>query len=148
MIIRMAVEDDAWVLADHNVMMARESENVDIDVKTTLLGIKSVLADMSKGFYLVAEEEGEIIGQLMITFEWSDWRDKNIWWIQSVYIVKDWRKKYVFQQMLDEVYQLGRLQEVDIFRLYVYADNFGAIAAYKRLKMKQMKYLVFEKNFY
>jgi RimJ/RimL family protein N-acetyltransferase len=147
MILREAIEDDAEILARNNVLMAKESENVDIDYEFTLSGILSVLCDSNKGFYLIAEEDGVIFGQLMITYEWSDWRNHNIWWIQSVYISRDRRMNHIFRTMLEEVYRLGKIEGVKVFRLYVHSENLGAINAYKKVDMSQKKYLVFEKSF-
>ena len=141
---RKAISTDAKTLAKNNVMMAKESENVDIDFNTTLAGISSVLEDSSKGFYVVAEDKGEIIGQLMITFEWSDWRNKAIWWIQSVYIVGPWRRKGVFSGLLQEIYTLGEKEGVSCFRLYVHGLNRGAIEVYRKLGLVEGKYVMFE----
>ena len=135
---------DAEILAKHNVMMAKESENVDIDFDTTLAGISSVLDDNSKGFYLVTEEKGDIVGQLMITYEWSDWRNKVIWWIQSVYVSSNFRLKGVFSGLLQAVYSLGEKEGVSCFRLYVHCSNSGAIEVYRKLNLAEGKYVMFE----
>ena len=110
----------------------------------TFEGVLSVLEDPGKGFYLVVEEKGALIGQLMITFEWSDWRNKNIWWIQSVYIKPLWRKKGVFRNLLTEVYRLGQTNGVQFFRLYVHRSNADAIKVYRQLKMVEGCYQIFE----
>ena len=145
MIIRKVVEDDAEVLAKHNVSMAKESENIDIEYDITHSGIQAVIMDSTKGFYLVAEENGDIVGQLMITFEWSDWRNENIWWIQSVYIEPSWRRKGVFGDLLEEIYRLGMAKGVHIFRLYVHRSNVDAIEVYRHLKMVDNTYQIFER---
>jgi hypothetical protein len=93
MIIRKANINDAENIANHNIKLAKESEGLDISKEEALNGVKGILNDSKKGFYLVAEHDDKIVGELMITYEWSDWRGKNIWWIQSAYVKKPWRKK-------------------------------------------------------
>jgi hypothetical protein len=98
--IRIGRLEDAEDIVKNNCLLANESEDIYIYYATTLLGVKNIISDRSKGFYLVAIKNYVIIGQLMITFEWSDWRIKNIWWIQSVYLNIKNRKKRVFKQMI------------------------------------------------
>jgi GNAT superfamily N-acetyltransferase len=144
-LIRLAKKVDARVIAAHNVALAEESEKITISLDQTFEGVMSVLEDPGKGFYLVVEEKGVLIGQLMITFEWSDWRNKNIWWIQSVYIKPLWRKKGVFRNLLTEVYRLGQTNGVQLFRLYVHRSNADAIKVYRQLKMVEGSYQIFER---
>ena len=145
MLFRPARKTDARDIAAHNVALALESENVNISFDLTREGVRSVLDDPQKGFYLVVEEKGSLIGQLMITFEWSDWRNENIWWIQSVYIEPSWRRKGVFRDLLEEVYRLGMAKGVHIFRLYVHRSNVDAIEVYRHLKMVDNTYQIFER---
>jgi len=95
--IRKASLDDAEKIAKNNVMLALESENMEIEYETTLEGIKTLIKNDEKGFYIVAEDGGSIIGQLMVTYEWSDWRGEDIWWLQSIYVNKEWRRKGVMR---------------------------------------------------
>ena len=146
MIIRKANINDAEVIAENNVKLAYESEGLKISYETTLEGVKSVLSDPTKGFYLVAEKDNEIIGELMITFEWSDWRSKNIWWIQSVYIDKRWRRKGIFRKLVEEIKKMAVENNVDLLRLYSYNKNERAISAYRKLGMKEKPYVIYEIN--
>lgn len=142
--IRIGRLEDAKDIAKNNCLLAKESENIDISYETTLSGVKKIISDSSKGFYLVAIENSIIIGQLMITFEWSDWRNKNIWWIQSVYVNKKNRKKGVFKQMFIYVKDEAKKNNVDTLRLYVYESNINAIKSYKKIGMSLEPYYIFK----
>ena len=144
--IRLAQPNDVESIASNNVLLAKESEEKKISYEQTYCAVTSVLADATKGLYLVAEYQGKIIGQLMITFEWSDWRNENIWWIQSVFVEKRWRRQGIFHQLLNKVYVLGCEKGVHIFRLYVHTSNKAAIAIYRKCLWMQKDYLVFEKT--
>jgi len=144
MIIRKANINDAEVIAENNVKLAYESEGLKISYETTLEGVKSVLSDPTKGFYLVAEKDNEIIGELMITFEWSDWRSKNMWWIQSVYVKESWRRKNVFKILVEKTKKIAIENDVSIIKLYVHSENKKAITAYNRVGMKKTPYEVYE----
>jgi GNAT superfamily N-acetyltransferase len=141
--IRTANQNDAEAIAASNLALAKESENIILSGETVLSGVTSLLSDDTKGFYLVAEEKERIIGQLMITTEWSDWRNKPIWWVQSVYVQKEWRKKGVFTQLLREVKKKARDENVALLRLYVHNDNTSAHQVYKNLGWKQEPYEVY-----
>ena len=144
MIIRKANINDAETIAENNVKLAYESEGLKISYETTLEGVKSVLSDPTKGFYLVAEKDNEIIGELMITFEWSDWRSKNMWWIQSVYVKESWRRKNVFKILVEKTKKIAIENDVSIIKLYVHSENKKAITAYNRVGMKKTPYEVYE----
>jgi GNAT superfamily N-acetyltransferase len=130
--IRVAQLPDAKEIAQQNIAMAKESEDATIQYDIALAGVNSLLADKTKGFYLVAEERGRLIGQLMITFEWSDWRNQTIWWVQSVYVKKDWRNKGVFTKLLSTTQQLARTHNVAFLRLYVHQHNQSALQVYEK----------------
>ena len=121
--IRYANCNDAEKITSNNVFLARESEKLTIEYKTVFAGVKALLSDQTKGFYLVAEEDNNIIGQMMITFEWSDWYNKNVWWLQSVYVDESWRRKGVFRQLFEAIKKTARKNNVDVLRLYVYNSN-------------------------
>ena len=106
-------------------------------------GVKGILTDPLKGFYLVAEENDNIVGELMITYEWSDWRGKNMWWIQSAYVKDDWRKKGIFRKLVEEIKNLAKEQDTDIIRLYVHNHNKNAMKVYEKLGMVD-SYSVYE----
>jgi ribosomal protein S18 acetylase RimI-like enzyme len=142
--IRYAQRKDAEQLAQHNVLLAKESENKTISYQTTLKGVLSVLCDRSKGFILVAEENIKIIGQIMITYEWSDWSNKNIWWIQSVYVDKKNRRQKIFTALFNEIKKIASHKDIDVLRLYVESSNQQAKQTYLKLGMKQKKSLIYE----
>ncbi|MCK7509419.1 MAG: GNAT family N-acetyltransferase [Desulfobacterales bacterium] len=97
--IRDASLSDAPTIARFNALMALETENLTLDESRLLNGVRAVLQDPAKGFYCVAEMDGAVVGQLMITYEWSDWRNATFWWIQSVYVEKSVRSKGVFREL-------------------------------------------------
>lgn len=138
--IRNAVLRDSKIIAENNLMLAKESENKNINYKTVLEGVKAVITDRTKGFYLVVEENNEIIGQMMITFEWSDWQNKNIWWLQSVYIPKPWRLKGVFKQLFITIKDLALKNNVKTLKLYVHSNNIKAKQVYHKVKMIKKPY--------
>ncbi|KYK21935.1 hypothetical protein AYK25_02990 [Thermoplasmatales archaeon SM1-50] len=142
--IRFAQQNDAHVIATQNMALAKESENIILDPDIVLAGVHSVLADINKGFYLVVENNNKIIGQLMITTEWSDWRNKPIWWVQSVYVQKNWRKKGVFTKMLMKLRQYAKNQNVAFLRLYVCQSNHSALQVYKKVGWNQEPYEMYQ----
>jgi ribosomal protein S18 acetylase RimI-like enzyme len=144
MLIRRAIIKDAEKIARNNVLLAKESENTKIDYEKTLEGVKSLIDDETKGFYLVAEENGEIIGQVMITYEWSDWRARQIWWLQSIYVGKNWRRKGIMKAMINEIHQMAANKGVVVLRLYVHEKNVAAIKAYENIGMKKAPYVIYE----
>jgi GNAT superfamily N-acetyltransferase len=141
--IRAANIEDAEAITKQNISLAKESENILLNPKTVLKGVKALLSDKKKGFYLVAEENDIIVGQLMITFEWSDWRNKPIWWIQSVYVQKAWRKKGVFTLLLNHIQQKASKQDVAFLRLYMHKQNKSARKVYKKIGWKQEPYTIY-----
>jgi len=142
--IRIATMNDAETIARNNVMLAEESEGMKINFEETLEGVKKVIEDGQRGFYMVAEEGGEIAGQLMITYEWSDWRAKQIWWLQSIYVKKKWRRKGVMKMLIKEITKMAEENGVALLRLYVHEKNENAITAYEKVGMKRAPYLVYE----
>src|SRR3954463_13655625 len=119
LVVRSARVSDADVLADYNVRMARETEAMARDPATVGRGVRAVLADPSKGTYFVAEVDGRVVGQLMITHEWSDWRDGDIWWIQSVYVHPEHRKVGAFKALYRHAEQQACRAGAVGIRLYV-----------------------------
>lgn len=143
--IRTAVAEDLAVITEFNIHVASESEGLALDPKTAIAGAEALLGDRSKGFYLVAEIEGKIAGQLMITYEWSDWRNGNIWWIQSVYVKPEFRGGGVFQSLFQRVEKLARESGgVCSLRLYVEKHNERALRAYAKLGMTETAYKILE----
>ncbi len=144
MLIRNAVLSDAEIIAENNILLAQGSENITIKHETVLEGVKAIINDKQKGFYLVVENRNKIIGQMMITFEWSDWQNKTIWWLQSVYVHKAWRQKGIFTQLLKTIKQRASKHNVDVLRLYVRKDNEKARKAYQRVKMIKEPYDIYQ----
>lgn len=143
--IRLAKKSDVEPLVEFNQAMALETEGKTLDAQILQSGVESVFHDEKKGFYVVAEEDGKIAGGLMITFEWSDWRDGWFWWIQSVYILPEFRGRGIYSLLYDFVKEAAReKQDVRGFRLYVEKENVHAQKVYERLGMESTYYLMYE----
>ena len=145
--VRGARLTDADVLTDYNVRMALETEGLALDPATVGRGVRAALADPAKAIYFVAESDGRVVGQLMITHEWSDWRDGDIWWIQSVYVHPDFRRRGVFRAVHDHTRAAAREAGAVGLRLYVERHNSAAQHTYERLGMRDSGYLVMEEMF-
>lgn len=143
--IREAVPSDTAVVTDFNLRLAEETEDLRLDRGIVSAGVEALLRDRSKGFYFVAEESGQVVGQVMITYEWSDWRNGNIWWLQSVYVHPDFRRKGVFRALFAHVRRLA-FSRPDVWglRLYMHSGNRRARSAYEELGMLRTHYEVFE----
>jgi GNAT superfamily N-acetyltransferase len=144
-IIRRGEPADAQALADHNVRMAAETEGRDLDAARTLSGVSRALADPGRGVYYVAEDDGAVIGQLMVTREWSDWRDGWFWWVQSVYVRATHRGQGVYRALWEHVVATARAEgDICGIRLYVERENVNALAVYHRLAMVDAGYVMME----
>ncbi len=143
--IRIASFEDVNSLVEFNQAMALETEGKQLDAQILQSGVEAVLHDEKKGFYAVAENEGKIIGGLMVTFEWSDWRDNWFWWIQSVYIQPEFRGQKIYSRLYDFVKQNAEEKgDVCGFRLYVERENNNAQKVYEKCGMKASHYLMYE----
>lgn len=144
--IRLAKNEDAAALVRFNQAMALETEEKRLDEKILRGGVEAVLNHADKGFYTVAENAGgEIIGGLLVTFEWSDWRNSWFWWIQSVYIVPEMRGKKIYSALYQFVKDKANEREnVCGFRLYVERENERAQRVYEKLGMEASHYLMYE----
>ena len=140
-----ATTEDVAAITQFNIAMAAETEDLALDPQTVHAGVAAVVSDDRRGFYLVARSDGKAVGSLMITYEWSDWRNGNLWWIQSVYVVPSARKQGIFRLLYDNVISLAK-QSGDAagVRLYVEKDNRGAQEVYRKLGMSETAYRVFE----
>ena len=148
MSIRAARIDDAAFLAAGNIAMALESEQKQLDPATVTRGVRAVLDDSGKGRYFIAERDGRRVGQLMITYEWSDWRNGNFWWIQSVYVLPGARRLGVFRKLFDHVEQLAKADAtVCGIRLYVERENARAQATYRHCGLEDAGYVVMEVDY-
>ncbi len=143
--IRRAAPTDAPVIADFNTRLAAETENLTLEPARVQAGVKALLSDPAKGVYYVAEAEGVIAGQLMITYEWSDWRNGNIWWIQSVFVAEKFRGSGVFKALFNHIRARAQKEgNVPNLRLYVEAHNTRARQTYDKLGFKKTYYEIFE----
>ncbi len=143
--IRKGTLQDVEIIAEFNRHMAEETENKHLDEQRVLAGVLNLVKNPEYGFYLVAETQGEIMGALMITTEWSDWRDGNFWWIQSVYVRPEYRRQSIFSYLYGKVSELANQQgDVCGIRLYVEQDNTVAQRTYQSLGMKDANYRVYE----
>jgi ribosomal protein S18 acetylase RimI-like enzyme len=143
--IRRAVSDDAQVLIDFNRAMALETEGKDLLPEVVGAGVRGLLQNPAAGFYVVAQAEGSVIGALMLTKEWSDWRNGSFWWIQSVYVRPEHRRRGVYRRLYRHVQELAAADNsVCGFRLYVERENTDAQAVYRRLGMGETHYRVYE----
>jgi ribosomal protein S18 acetylase RimI-like enzyme len=149
--LRKAEIRDAQAIASFNVKMAAETEGKKLAPEVVLRGVKAVIKDPHKGFYLVAEirkPEPCVVGQLMVTFEWSDWRNRNFWWIQSVYVETEHRGRGIFGQLFRHLEEMARWRkDVAGLRLYVEKHNQQAREIYESLGMVQTYYDMLEMEF-
>jgi|TARA_B100001245_G_scaffold35615_1_gene22969 ribosomal protein S18 acetylase RimI-like enzyme len=145
---RKGAISDIEIIVQFQKNMALETEEKILLESSIRSGVTEVIGDEQKGTYLVAEHEDKIIGSLLITYEWSDWRNGWFWWIQSVYVKKEWRRKGVYSHLYDEVKKLS-LNEGNVcgIRLYVEKENKIAQTVYKNLGMYDTKYLLYETEF-
>ena len=143
--IRTATPSDSQTIADFNAAMALETEHLTLDSDRVLAGVEALLDDSSKGFYLLAERDGQVTGQMMLTYEWSDWRNATFWWIQSVYVTPEHRRKGVYKALYSALKQMAP-DSVCGFRLYVEQDNEQAKSTYRNLGMDATHYQIFEQT--
>ncbi len=152
LIVRLARPDDVDALVNFSAAMAIETEGRTLDTERLRRGTLAVLKSPARGFYLVAElPEGSltvVVGQLLVTYEWSDWRNATFWWIQSVYVHPNWRRHGVYRRMHESVLTQARAQEeVCGVRLYVEEENEAAQAVYRRVGLSRSSYVVYEDDF-
>lgn len=143
--IRQAEVDDGETITRFNATMALESEGISLNRATLRAGVDAALRDESKAFYLLAEADGEPVGQLMVTTEWSDWRNGWIWWIQSVYVKPEARRQGVYRRLYEQLTDMaGERDDIRGMRLYVMRDNRVAKRTYEALGMSHSEYDLYE----
>ncbi|MDP6045594.1 MAG: GNAT family N-acetyltransferase [Phycisphaerae bacterium] len=143
--VRRAEISDVDVITGFNRAMALETEGIVLLEETSLRGVNAPFRDPSLGFYLVAECDSKVVGSLMITTEWSDWRAGNFWCVQSVYVLPDFRRRGIYRRLYKFVQEMGAANpEVCGFRLYTERNNAKAQQTYKALGMEELEYTMFE----
>ena len=145
--IRLARKNDVDSLVEFNQAMALETEGKSLDSDVLRPGVAAVFDDPGKGFYVVADDNGTIAGGLLVTFEWSDWRNGWFWWIQSVYIRPEHRGKAIYSRLYDFVKALAEeRRDICGFRLYVEKENEHALRVYEKVGMAKTYYLMYEEE--
>ena len=144
--IREASTEDIAMLVQNNLALAKETETLHLNRDVLTKGVEQALT-RKECHYFVAVIEGKIVGQTMITYEWSDWRNGVIWWIQSVYVLLEYRKQGVFRALFNHIENLARTHpQVKALRLYVLRNNNTGQRTYQSLGMNDSGYIVFEKE--
>jgi ribosomal protein S18 acetylase RimI-like enzyme len=144
-IIRRSVAADIPVIVRYNLALALESEGKQLDEATVAAGVAHFLAHPEFGFYIVAEVDGEPVAQTMITYEWTDWRNGLIWWLQSVYVAKAYRRRGLYRKLYEFLKKSAKADGgVRELRLYVYRENAAAQRTYEALGMQRSNYLLYE----
>ncbi|PXV53606.1 Ribosomal protein S18 acetylase RimI [Dyella jiangningensis] len=145
--VRTATRADIANIAQWNRAMAWETENKPLDPAVLERGVTAVFDEPRRGFYLVAERSGEPVGCLLVTYEWSDWRAGDFWWIQSVYVVESARREGVFRQLYEDAKQRAAQAGAVGLRLYVETENERAQRTYAGLGMERCHYFMYEAEF-
>ncbi|MGI6338957.1 MAG: GNAT family N-acetyltransferase [Bacteroidales bacterium] len=142
--IRKAQPDDAGDIALFQHNMAWETERLKLNPVVVASGVNAVFLDPSKGQYYVAEDEGKVVASLLITYEWSDWRNTYVWWFQSVYVRTSYRRRGIFTSMYEHVKNEADKKSVAGLRLYVDSNNLKACKTYESLGMTCEHYKLYE----
>ena len=148
--IRRATTEDAAALVEFNLAMARETEGLELSRETLAAGVRHLFESPQYGFYVIAEDAGAAggpaaVGSMMFTYEWSDWRDGLFWWVQSVYVRPDYRRRGVYRRLYDYAKREAASDpRVRGFRLYVERENRVAQQTYASLGMEETHYRMFE----
>lgn len=146
--IRKGKRQDVDTIVNFNVALARKSENIQLNPLTVIQGVQALLENPQYGFYVVAERDGTVLGCLMITYEWSDWRNSVLWWMQSVFVRPESRRQGVLKKLFTFIREKAKQQgNVCGFRLYVEKNNQNALAGYERVGMKKTAYDMYEDLF-
>ena len=146
-VVRAATVADVDAIVAFNAAMAMETESKTLPPEILRAGVSAVFADPRRGFYCMAEVDGVVAGCLMITFEWSDWRNGDWWWLQSVYVSPECRRHGVFRAMYDHIETSARTTPGVVgLRLYVEKENHRAQATYASLGMHEAEYAMFAMN--
>jgi ribosomal protein S18 acetylase RimI-like enzyme len=142
--IRKAIPSDSPVIIDFQQKMAWETEHMSLETEIVTKGVNAVFGNPSRGQYWVAEENNKVVASLLITYEWSDWRNADVWWFQSVYVLPGWRRKGIFRSMYNHIKNESDKQGVAGLRLYVETNNERAQKTYEALGMQSEHYTMYE----
>jgi len=142
--IRKARPEDAPAIIDFQQKMAWETEKLALATGIVTKGVNALFSNPSYGQYWVAEENDVVISSLLITYEWSDWRNTNVWWFQSVYVLPEYRRKGIFRSMYLKIKEEADKEGVAGLRLYVETNNNRAKATYESLGMHSEHYTMYE----
>lgn len=146
--IREAQPGDVTALVRFNQEMARETEERELETELLTRGVEGIFEKPERGFYLIAEVGDQVAGSLMVTKEWSDWRNGDFWWIQSVYVEPEFRRRGVFRKLYEEARERAmKTEDVCGCRLYVERDNSSAQAVYVQRGFQETPYRLFEDGF-
>jgi GNAT superfamily N-acetyltransferase len=143
-LIRKAKPSDAPSIIDFQLKMAWETEKMKLVPEIVTKGVDAVFHDQSRGQYYVAESNGKVVASLLITYEWSDWRNCSVWWFQSVYVVLEFRRQGVFRKMYSHIRELAEELDIAGLRLYVETKNSRAQKTYEALGMSSEHYAFYE----
>jgi GNAT superfamily N-acetyltransferase len=142
---RRARIDDAQTIAEFQILMAAETEGLALDRATVIKGVRAVFEVQSRGVYWVAEEDGRVVGALLTTYEWSDWRNATVWWIHSVYVVPECRGRGVYRSLyLTVKSEVEKSPDLAGLRLYVDKRNVNAQKTYDAMGMSGDHYQLYE----
>lgn len=143
--ITKATQEDLAELAQLQVLMAKETENMALNIEIVNKGVQGLFNDPSMGYYLLAKNEKGIMGSLMVLYEWSDWRAGKVLWVHSVYIKKEFRQKGIYKSMYDYLQNIVK-NDSSLFgiRLYVDKTNESAQKVYQKLEMDNSHYDLYE----
>jgi len=142
--IRKALREDALTIIGFQQKMAWETEKMTLPAEVVTKGVNGVFGDKSRGEYFVAESDGKIVASLLITYEWSDWRNTNVWWFQSVYVLPEYRRSGIFRKMYTFIKDEAEKNNVAGLRLYVESNNERARKTYEALGMGSDHYTMYE----
>ena len=145
--VRRATPEDAPTIAGFQMSMALETEGKTLDESTLAAGVRAVFKSPDNGFYLVAEIDETVVGSLLITYEWSDWRSADFWWIQSVFVDANHRRRGVYTAMHNQIIRMATESGACGVRLYVEKTNLAAQKTYARLGMSESHYDLYEIDF-
>ena len=146
--IRRATSRDIDVVTDFNARIAAETEQTRLDRRRLRRGVTAILDDSRHGLYFLAEVDDRVVGQISVTYEWSDWRDANFWWLQSVYVQQDYRGKGIFSILFNHIVNESKVtSKVCGLRLYVDRENAAAKAVYAKLGFAEARYDLMQLSF-